>query len=128
MNAVDLPTCRLVDCGQGGQESTQGGHSYDSGGHHGRLPKWQGRIHPFEDGNGRTARLLSGYILDRYGYGFGGIGSLEEYFAYNLGEYDQFLQMFLPALYYSGRCNPPHPEIWFHYFLRMVELYAKKGL
>lgn len=27
-------------------------------------------IHAFEDGNGRTARLLSGYILDYYGYGF----------------------------------------------------------
>ena len=25
-------------------------------------------IHPFEDGNGRTARLMSGYILDYYGY------------------------------------------------------------
>lgn len=29
-------------------------------------------IHPFEDGNGRTARLMSGYILDYYGYGFNG--------------------------------------------------------
>ena len=29
----------------------------------------------FEDGNGRTARLLSGYILDVEGYGFNGIGS-----------------------------------------------------
>ena len=37
-------------------------------------------IHPFEDGNGKTARLMSGYILDYYGYGFNGIGSLEEYF------------------------------------------------
>ena len=25
-------------------------------------------IHPFEDGNGRTARLLSGYIMDLNGY------------------------------------------------------------
>ena len=83
-------------------------------------------IHPFEDGNGRTARLLSGFILDRYGYGFGGVGSLEEYFAYDPGEYYRSLQMDLPELYYSGRCDPPHPEIWFHYFLRMVELYAKK--
>ena len=40
-------------------------------------------IHPFEDGNGRTARLLSGYIMDLNGYGFNGIGSLEEYFAYD---------------------------------------------
>lgn len=83
-------------------------------------------IHPFEDGNGRTARLLSGYILDYYGYGFSGIGSLEEYFAYDSEEYYNSLQMGLPALYYSGRENPPHPEIWINYFLRMVELYSSK--
>ena len=83
-------------------------------------------IHPFEDGNGRTARLLSGYILDYYGYGFNGIGSLEEYFAYDTNEYYQSLQMNLPALYYSGRNNPPHIEIWITYFLRMVELYSSK--
>lgn len=83
-------------------------------------------IHPFEDGNGRTARLMSGYILDFYGYGFGGIGSLEEYFAYDSDEYYASLQMGLPVLYYLGRENPPHPEIWINYFLRMVELYSKK--
>ena len=83
-------------------------------------------IHPFEDGNGRTARLMSGYILDFYGYGFGGLGSLEEYFAYDSDEYYASLQMGLPVLYYSGRENPPHPEIWINYFLRMIELYSKK--
>ena len=83
-------------------------------------------IHPFEDGNGRTARLLSGYILDVNGYGFNGIGSLEEYFAYDINEYYESLQMGLPALYYSGRENPPHPEIWINYFLRMVQLYSSK--
>lgn len=83
-------------------------------------------IHPFEDGNGRTARLMSGYILDFYGYGFNGIGSLEEYFAYDPDEYYASLQMGLPALYYSGRENPPHPEIWINYFLRMMELYSSK--
>lgn len=83
-------------------------------------------IHPFEDGNGRTARLMSGYILDLNGYGFNGIGSLEEYFAYDPEEYYASLQMGLPALYYSGRENPPHPEIWVGYFLRMVELYSNK--
>ena len=83
-------------------------------------------IHPFEDGNGRTARLLSGYILDTHGYGFNGIGSLEEYFAYDVEEYYDSIQMGLPALYYSGRDNPPHPEIWINYFLRMVLLYSIK--
>ncbi|MBQ1994154.1 MAG: Fic family protein [Lachnospiraceae bacterium] len=83
-------------------------------------------IHPFEDGNGRTARLLSGYILDMNGYGFNGIGSLEEYFAYDIDEYYESIQMGLPALYYLGRDNPPHPEIWINYFLRMVQLYSSK--
>lgn len=83
-------------------------------------------IHPFEDGNGRTARLISGYILDLNGYGFNGIGSLEEYFAYDIDEYYSSLQMDLPALYYSGRDKPPHPEIWINYFLRMVQLYSDK--
>lgn len=83
-------------------------------------------IHPFEDGNGRTARLLSGYILDINGYGFNGIGSLEEYFAYDVDEYYNSIQMGLPALYYSGRDNPPHSEIWINYFLRMVLLYSNK--
>lgn len=83
-------------------------------------------IHPFEDGNGRTARLMSGFILDKGGYGFNGIGSLEEYFAYDSEEYYSSLQMGLPALYYSGRENPPHPEIWIDYFLHMVELYSSR--
>lgn len=84
-------------------------------------------IHPFEDGNGRTARLMSGYIMDTRGYAFGGIGSLEEYFAYNPEEYYASLQMGLPALYYSGRENPPHPEIWIEYFFRMVALYSDRA-
>lgn len=78
------------------------------------------------DGNGRTARLLSGYIMDLNGYGFNGIGSLEEYFAYDIDEYYEAIQMGLPALHYSGRENPPHPEIWINYFLRMVKLYSGK--
>ena len=83
-------------------------------------------IHPFEDGNGRTARLISGYLLDINGFGFHGIGSLEEYFAYDVNEYYAALQMDLPALYYAGRNDPPHPEIWINYFLRMVLLYSGK--
>lgn len=83
-------------------------------------------IHPFEDGNGRTARILSDYILDLYGYGFGQIGSLEEYFAYDVEEYYNSLQMGLPPLFYDGRENPPHPEIWMNYFLRMMLLHARK--
>ena len=85
-------------------------------------------IHPFEDGNGRTARLLADYYLDISGYGFGRIGSLEEYFAYDVEAYYHALQMGLPALYYSGRMNPPHPEIWITYFLKMMALHARRAV
>ena len=83
-------------------------------------------IHPFEDGNGRTARIMSNYILSYYGYGFKEIGSLEEYFSYDLDEYYSSLQMGLPALYYNGRNNPPHPEIWINYFIKVFSLYSSK--
>lgn len=85
-------------------------------------------IHPFEDGNGRTARLMSDYLLSLGGYSFNRIGSLEEYFAYDIEAYYQALQMGLPAVYYDGRQNPPHPEIWIAYFLRMVALHAKRAV
>lgn len=83
-------------------------------------------IHPFEDGNGRTARIMSNYILSYYGYGFKEIGSLEEYFSYDLEEYYSSLQMALPVLYYDGRNNPPHPEIWINYFIKVFSLYSSK--
>lgn len=54
------------------------------------------------------------------------LDELEEYFAYDIDEYYESIQMGLPALYYSGRENPPHPEIWIRYFLRMVKLYSGK--
>ena len=41
-------------------------------------------------------------------------------------EYYNSIQMGLPAFYDSGRNNPPHPEIWINYFLRMVLLYSNK--
>ena len=85
-------------------------------------------IHPFEDGNGRTARILSNYYLSLSGYGFKNIGSLEEYMSYNIDEYYDSIQMNLPVLYYDGRNNPPHPEIWFNYFLKIFNLYASKVL
>lgn len=39
---------------------------------------------------------------------------------------DEVMEMGLPALYYSGRDNPPYPETWINYFLRMVQLYSDK--
>lgn len=85
-------------------------------------------IHPFEDGNGRTARIVSSYYLSLNGYGFKNVGSLEEYMSYNVDEYYDSLQMGLPVLYYDGRNNPPHSEIWIKYYLKIFSLYASKVL
>ena len=71
---------------------------------------------------------MSDYLLDYYGYGFNKLGSLEEYFAYDIDEYYRSIQMGLPVLYYDGRNDPPHPEMWINYFLRMMELYSNKVL
>ena len=85
-------------------------------------------IHPFEDGNGRTARILSSYYLSLNGYGFKNVGSLEEYISYDIDEYYDSIQMNLPSLYYEGRNDPPHPEIWINYFLKVFSLYTSKVL
>ena len=90
------------------------------------LAEFHGRyesIHPFQDGNGRTARLLSGYIMDLKGRGCNGIGSLEEYIAYDIDEYYESIQMGLHAMYYYGSDNKKHKEIRINYIMSMVKIY-----
>ncbi len=60
-------------------------------------------IHPYYDGNGRTARLLTTYVLHKTGYGMKGIYSLEEYYAKNLSGYYQALTIGPGHNYYMGR-------------------------
>lgn len=60
-------------------------------------------IHPYFDGNGRTARLLATLILHKYGYSLKGIYSLEEYYAKNLSAYYEALTIGLDEDYYEGK-------------------------
>ena len=62
-------------------------------------------IHPYFDGNGRTARLLTTLILHRSGYGLNGIYSLEEYYAANLEGYYAGLAVGESHNYYFGRAE-----------------------
>jgi Fic family protein len=62
-------------------------------------------IHPYYDGNGRTARLLTTVILHRCGYGLKGIYSLEEYYARNLAGYYGALTVGLSHNYHMGRAE-----------------------
>lgn len=82
-------------------------------------------IHPFEDGNGRTARALASYILMINNYDLKGYNSFEEYYMSDLEGYYSSLQMGLPPLFYDGRENPPKLEIWLEYFCYIMEVNAQ---
>ena len=60
-------------------------------------------IHPYYDGNGRTARLLTTLILHQGGYDLKGIYSLEEYYAHHLPAYYEALAVGPSHNYYVGR-------------------------
>lgn len=49
-------------------------------------------IHPFVDGNGRTARLLATLLLQRTGYGFRNLLSLDTYYQRNRDSYLEALK------------------------------------
>ena len=72
-------------------------------------------IHPYYDGNGRTARLLTTLILHLGGYDLKGLYSLEEYYARNLGSYYEALTIGLSHNYYEGRAKSDITK-WVDYF------------
>ena len=67
-------------------------------------------IHPYLDGNGRTARLLATLILRKAGYGFKGIYSLDEHYAKNLRAYYSALTVGSHN-YYEGRVEGDLTEV-----------------
>ena len=76
-------------------------------------------IHPFEDGNGRTARLLATAELWRSGYRMRGFFSFEEFFAADRAKYYRSLQMGLHFDFYEGRHDADLTE-WIEYFVETM--------
>ena len=72
-------------------------------------------IHPYYDGNGRTARLLTTLILHRGGYDLKGLYSLEEYYARDLSAYYRALAVGPSHNYYQGRAEADITA-WVDYF------------
>lgn len=73
-------------------------------------------IHPYYDGNGRTARLLTTLIFHLGGYDLKGLYSLEEYYARNLGAYYEAISIGKSHNYYMGRAEADITK-WLDYFL-----------
>lgn len=95
-------------------------------------------IHPYYDGNGRTARLLATFILQRDGYGLNGFFSMEEHHAKDLAKYYNSLAIHQHHNYYYGRADADLTS-WVKYFVSLLATvfkqvkdeavkYAEKGI
>ncbi|XVJ51438.1 MAG: Fic family protein [Vampirovibrio sp.] len=85
-------------------------------------------IHPYYDGNGRTARLLTTLILHRNGYGLRGIYSLEAYYAQNLQAYYEALSVGESHNYYMGRAEADFSGFVTYFCQGMDTAFAKVRL
>jgi Fic family protein len=79
-------------------------------------------IHPFQDGNGRTSRLLSNLMLLRNGYDFARITSHEQIIESNKAEYYKTLN------YTQTTWKTDHEDVsqWIVFFLEVVKAQAQK--
>ena len=78
-------------------------------------------IHPYYDGNGRVARLLTTLILHLGGYDLKGLYSLEEYYAKNLLGYYRAISVGESHNYYCGRAESDITQ-WIEYFTEGMAL------
>ncbi|MEK7477212.1 MAG: Fic family protein [Candidatus Coatesbacteria bacterium] len=82
-------------------------------------------VHPYYDGNGRTARLLATFILQKGGYGLNGFFSMEEHHARDLAGYYAALEVHQRHNYYDGRAGADLTP-WVGYFTGLLaEVFAR---
>jgi len=82
-------------------------------------------VHPYYDGNGRTARLLTTLILHLGGYDLKGLYSLEEYYARNLSDYYRAINIGPSHNYYLGRAESDITP-WIEYFIKGMAFAVEK--
>lgn len=78
-------------------------------------------LHPFVDGNGRSARLLSLYFLEAKGYDWRQAVPIDRYYADNRPLYYQKLQQNYPHNYYEGRQETDFTR-WIEYYTEGLKL------
>lgn len=76
-------------------------------------------IHPYYDGNGRTARLIATFLLQRATYGLNGFLSIEEHHARDLDGYYRSLAAHAHHNYYEGRAKADLTP-WLEYFVTLL--------
>ncbi len=76
-------------------------------------------IHPYYDGNGRTARLIATFLLQRANYGLNGFLSIEEHHARDLDGYYRSLAAHEHHNYYEGRAEADLTP-WLEYFVSLL--------
>jgi Fic family protein len=81
-------------------------------------------IHPYLDGNGRTARLLASLVARRAGYDLKGIYSLDEYYARNLAAYYAALTV-ASHNYYEGRAEADVTAFVEYFCIGMADAFTK---
>ncbi len=82
-------------------------------------------IHPYYDGNGRTARLLATLVLHRGGYDLNGLYSLEEYYAKELNAYYNAISIGPSHNYYIGRAETDITSWLIYFCLGMLDSFEK---
>lgn len=84
-------------------------------------------IHPFYDGNGRSARLLTRWILQNGGYDLQGLLCLEDYYAKDLNAYYAALTIENSNNYYDGLASRDATS-WLTYFCKGMAHSSQKAL
>jgi Fic family protein len=78
-------------------------------------------IHPFIDGNGRSARILSLYFLEAQAYDWKQIVPIDRYYAEDRASYYQLLQQDYSHNYYEGRSKTDFTP-WIQYYVEGIHL------
>ncbi len=84
-------------------------------------------IHPYEEANGRAARLLSTFILYWGGYHLKGLYSLEEYYAQHVQDYYEALNISEFHNYYMGRADADITK-WLEYFVEGLAISCENAV